>query len=255
MNLPNSQPSDSQNSPPNDPYFEQRRCMVRDQLQRRGISDARVLGAMLEVPRHVFVPEDVRGESYEDGPLPIGYGQTISQPYTVAYMAETARIKPTDRVLEIGTGSGYGAAILSRLAAEVFTVERITPLGTHAARQLRQQGYRNVRVFVGDGTRGISSFAPFDVIIVTAASEELPSRYKEQVKPGGRILIPLGGRDGQRMTLFTRHDDGWTEEDCGGFAFVPLIAQSGGDVRVGEAPAEPKGVNEESPRSPDSSAG
>ncbi len=158
----------------------------------RGVTDARVLAAMRKVPRDAFVPEAVRDLSYTDQPLPIGYDQTISQPYIVALMTEKLRVKPTDRVLEIGTGSGYQAAILGELAAEVYTIEIVKPLGKRAAATLQRLGYKNVHVKIGDGYQGWPEHAPFDAIIVTCAPDHVPRPLIEQTKEGGRIIIPVG---------------------------------------------------------------
>lgn len=205
-----------------------RQRMVQQQLQRRGIYDERVLQVMQEVPREEFVAEDWRDAAYEDRPLPIEWGQTISQPYTVAFMCEAAQIKPDDKVLEIGTGSGYGAAVLSRLCREVHSVERIPPLGKLAAERLERLGYANVRVHIADGTLGAPNEAPFDAIIVTAGAETLPTPYLDQIADGGRIIIPLGRTSrSQAMYRFTLHDEELQEEHLGGFAFVPLIGEYG----------------------------
>jgi protein-L-isoaspartate(D-aspartate) O-methyltransferase len=166
--------------------------MVADQIAARGVKDARVLDAMRAVPRHEFVPTTVREDAYVDSPLPIGYGQTISQPYIVALMTELARPSPSDRALEVGTGSGYQAAVLSRLVARVFSVELVEPLAQSAASTLRRLGYANVTVRSGDGYLGWPDEAPFDIILVTAAPEEVPAALVAQLKPGGRLVVPVG---------------------------------------------------------------
>lgn len=209
-------------------YAKLRRRMVDLKLVHRGIHDHRVLDAMLEVPRHLFVPEAWREESYDDGPLPIGFGQTISQPLTVAYMLQALRLQGPERVLEIGTGSGYSAAVLSHLAREVHSIERIPELAASAAERLTRWGYRNVQVHQADGTLGLPDQAPFDAIVVAAGSPRLPPPYVEQLSEGGRILIPIGEPlAGQSLMRFTRQAGELVEEDLGLFAFVPLLGKFG----------------------------
>ncbi len=209
---------------PADAFLEERRWMVEHQLRRRGIVDRRVLQAMLEVPRERFLPANLIPLAHQDAAQPIGYDQTISQPYTVAYMVEAARLTGSEKVLEIGTGSGYGAAILSQLASQVYTVERIPPLAELARRRLAQLGYDNVTVVLGDGSQGLADHQPYDAIIVTAAARQLPDAYQQQVADGGRIVIPLGNLYfGQTMYRYTRQGDRWEIDDLGGFAFVPLV--------------------------------
>jgi protein-L-isoaspartate(D-aspartate) O-methyltransferase len=169
-----------------------RLAMVAGQIASRGVKDPRVLDAMRAVPRHEFVPATLREDAYGDSPLPIGHGQTISQPYIVALMTELARPSPSDRVLEVGTGSGYQAAVISRLVARVFSVELVDPLAQSAASTLRRLGYGNVTVRSGDGYLGWPEEAPFDIIIVTAAPEEVPAALVAQLKPGGRLIVPVG---------------------------------------------------------------
>jgi protein-L-isoaspartate(D-aspartate) O-methyltransferase len=176
-----------------------RQLMVDSQLRARGISDPRVLDAMLRIPRHQFVPETYRAQAYEDHPLPIGDGQTISQPYIVALMLETLQLTPTDTVLEIGTGSGYVTALLAELAAEVFSIERHPALADSAREVLAALGYTNVRVFIGDGTLGLSAVAPFDAILVSAAAPELPPTLLTQLRDLGRMIIPIGTHDCQQL--------------------------------------------------------
>ncbi|MFA0757484.1 MAG: hypothetical protein KEFWMYNX_001739 [Candidatus Fervidibacter sp.] len=210
--------------------------MVEHQLRRRGIRDERVLAAFLKVPRHKFVrPQDL-WVAYEDYPLPIGYGQTISQPYIVALMTELLALKGDECVLEVGTGSGYQAAILAELAREVITIERIPELARRAQRVLTDLGYRNVTVLVGDGSLGAPDFAPFDAIIVTAAAPHPPKALLEQLKDGGRLVIPIGDRTLQELIRFVRKGDEWQEEKHGPCLFVPLIGKNGWG---GFAPSDP----------------
>lgn len=169
-----------------------RESMVKNQIAARGIRDEGVLRAMARVPRHDFVPEAMKSSAYEDFPLPIGYGQTISQPYIVAFMTEAAAIGPEEKVLEIGTGSGYQAAVLAELAATVFTIEIVEPLGHRAAQTLSRLGYGNVKCRVGDGYAGWPDEAPFDAILVTAAPDHVPEPLVQQLREGGRIVIPVG---------------------------------------------------------------
>jgi protein-L-isoaspartate(D-aspartate) O-methyltransferase len=176
-----------------------RQLMVDSQLRARGISDPRVLDAMLRIPRHQFVPDTYRAQAYEDHPLPIGDGQTISQPYIVALMLETLQLTPTDTVLEIGTGSGYVTALLAELAAEVFSIERHPALADSAREVVAALGYTNVRVFTGDGTLGLSAVAPFDAILVSAAAPELPPTLLTQLRDLGRMIIPVGTHDSQQL--------------------------------------------------------
>jgi len=190
-------------------YSEEREKMVREQIQARGVKDGSLLRAMREVPRHCFVPREFRDEAYEDHPISIGQGQTISQPYIVALMTELLRVKPSDRVLEIGTGSGYQAAVLSGLVKRVFTVEISPVLAEEAGARLKFLGYENIQVRRGDGYLGWNEHAPFDAIIVTAAPGEIPPPLLRQLKPGGRMCIPVGGRyEVQQLTLIEKKLDG-----------------------------------------------
>ena len=208
-----------------DPYAGERVRMVREQIERRGVSDPRVLRAMESVPRHLFVPESFRTSAHDDGPLPIGEGQTISQPYIVAFMSEAIRPRPTDRVLEIGTGSGYQAAVLSRLVQHVDTIEVRPRLADMARQLLRELGFANVTVRVGDGHRGLPEQAPFDAIIVTAAPQEVPPALLQQLAVGGRLVIPLGTLD-QELVRVTRREDGTDREFLLPVRFVPLTREA-----------------------------
>jgi len=202
----------------------QRNRMVETQLAARGIVDGRVLAAMRRIPREVFVPKAPADDVYDDCPLIIDCNQTISQPYTVAFMAEALELSPTDRVLEIGTGSGYGAAILSCLAAEVFTIERHALLAEQAESRLRQLNIGNVRVFIGDGSLGLPEEGPFNAICVTARSSRLPHAFRGQLADGGRIVMPIGEHPSeQQMLRYRRTGDFWSVDDLGTFAFVPLV--------------------------------
>jgi protein-L-isoaspartate(D-aspartate) O-methyltransferase len=208
-----------------DELFEiARRRMVESQLRLRGIADQRVLEAMVRVPRHEFAPERYRDQSYEDHPLPIGEEQTISQPYIVALMLEALALSPADRVLEVGTGSGYVTALLAELAAQVFSVERHAVLADAARKLLVHLGYTNVRVMVGDGSQGFAEAAPYDAIIVSAAALELPQALLAQLAEGGRMIIPVGAADSQQLQLI-RMENGHPRitlrELC---RFVPLVS-------------------------------
>jgi protein-L-isoaspartate(D-aspartate) O-methyltransferase len=199
----------------------ERGAMIR-QLQSYGIVDARVLAAMERVPRHSFVPEELRDRAYADHPLPIGHQQTISQPYIVAFMTEAARIGPSDRVLEIGTGSGYQAAILAEVAGVVFSIELIPELADGARRVLGELGYSGVHVRTGDGYAGWPEHAPFDAIIVTAAPDHIPPALVEQLRVGRRMIIPVG-RGEQEMLVVTRTERGIERESVFPVRFVPMV--------------------------------
>lgn len=207
----------------NSQWERKRAEMVRDQLEARGIADEQVLETMRRIPRHEFVPENVRRLAYTDGPLPIGYGQTISQPYIVALMTETLRLKPSDRVLEIGTGSGYQAAVLSPLAKEVYSIEIIEPLAKHAAGTLDRLGFENVQVRAGDGFKGWREEAPFDAIIVTCAPEDVPPALEDQLREGGRMIIPVGPAGAvQELVLLEKRDGDLKRKDLLPVRFVPM---------------------------------
>ena len=205
-----------------------REGMVERQIRRRGIADPAVLAALRQVPREAFVPEALQEFAYEDGPLPIGEGQTISQPYIVALMIDAAEIAPGARVLEVGEGSGYAAAVLSRIAGEVFAIERHAPLAEAAQHRLRELGYDNVAVIAGDGSGGLPDKAPFDAILVAAGGDKLPEPLKGQLAIGGRLVIPVGGEGVQSLLCVTRvGEDEWREHDLGAVRFVPLIGAQG----------------------------
>jgi len=213
-------PPDSQ-----DPFAAQRARMVKDQIERRGVLEPGVLRAMETVPRHLFVPEACRDSAYEDGPLAIGEGQTISQPYIVAYMTEAIRPQPGDSVLEIGTGSGYQTAVLSHLVRHVYTIEVRPRLAEGARTRLEETGRANVTIRVGDGAGGWPEAAPFDAIIVTAAPRQMPDALLEQLKPGGRLVIPIGTGD-QELVRVTRGPGGFEQEVLLPVRFVPLTGEA-----------------------------
>ncbi len=208
-----------------DPYVAERVRMVKEQIERRGVRDSRVLRAMESVPRHLFVPESFRASAHDDGPLPIGEGQTISQPYIVAFMSEAIRPRPTDRVLEIGTGSGYQTAVLSRLVEHVDTIEVRPRLAEAARARLQEIGCANVTVRVGDGRRGWPEEAPFNAIVVTAAPDEVPPALLEQLAVDGRLLIPLGTLD-QELVRLTRREGRIEREVLLPVRFVPLTRET-----------------------------
>lgn len=195
--------------------------MVRTQIEARGISDPRVLAAMRSAPRHEFVPEHLRAQAYEDRPLPIGEDQTISQPFVVAAMTDLARVEPTARVLEVGTGSGYQAAVLATLAAEVYTIEIIPGLAARAEQTLRRLGFDNIVFRVGDGHAGWPEAAPFDAIVVTAAPAEVPQALLDQLAVGGRLVIPVGDAD-QELLEITRSPTGFRRRSVFPVRFVPM---------------------------------
>lgn len=208
-------------------YAEMRRVMVEKDIKGRGVSDKLVLEAMGEIPRHLFVPGRYRDRAYGDYPLPIGEGQTISQPYVVALMTEILKLKRSDRVLEIGTGSGYQAAVLAEIAKEVFTIEIREKLAREAEERLEKLGYKNVMVKHADGYFGWKEHAPFDAIIITAAVNHIPPSLIKQLKAGGRLILPLGSTVfHQTLTLATKEKDGMELEQLAGVAFVPMTGEA-----------------------------
>ena len=201
--------------------------MVAEQLERRGISDARVLAAMAAVPREAFTDADDRKRAYQDIPIHIGWGQKISQPYMVALICEAAAVRPNDRVLDVGTGSGYQAAVLAELAVEVHTIERLRQLAERAREKLDAAGYERVQVHLGDGSLGDPEHAPFDAITVAAAAPALPQALYEQLVPGGRLVIPVGDRRGQRLEIAVRSPEGPAVVHSVECRFVPLVGAEG----------------------------
>jgi protein-L-isoaspartate(D-aspartate) O-methyltransferase len=208
-------------------FKAQRTRMVDEQLRGRDIVDQRVLDAIERVPRELFVPEAERRRAYDDVALPIGYGQTISQPYMVARICEVLELKGDERVLDVGSGSGYQAAVLAELADEVFTIERIPELAEQARANLAAAGYENVKVHVGDGTLGLPEHAPFDAIAVAAAAPGLPQRLYEQLEARGALAVPVGGRAGQRLELIVRSPEGPAVVRSVPCRFVPLVGEGG----------------------------
>jgi protein-L-isoaspartate(D-aspartate) O-methyltransferase len=208
-------------------FAAERQRMVQEQLMPRGIHEERVLAAMAKVAREEFVPPHERTLSYSDGPLPIGYDQTISQPYIVALMTEQLRLQPQDRVLEIGTGLGYQAAILAELVAEAYTIEIVEPLAKTAEGTLQRLGYKNVHVKVGDGYKGWPEQAPFDAIIVTCAPEHVPQPLVDQMKEGGRMIIPVGNYLAQELYLLEKRNGQLREEAILPVRFVPMAREAG----------------------------
>ena len=212
-----------------DSYAALRERMVDQQIKARGVVDPRVLAAMRKVPRHLFIPPHLWDQAYNDYPLPIGEDQTISQPYIVALMTELLEIRETDRVLEVGTGSGYQAAILAELAAAVLSIDRVGGLAEQARQVLDSLGYTNVQIRVGDGTLGWPEEMPFDAIIVTAGAPKVPRPLTEQLAPGGRLVIPVGDMWSQTLTCVRKTREGLKFEYHGGCRFVRLIGKYGWD--------------------------
>ncbi len=215
-----------QQAAPGTDFAAQRQLMVQQQLMARGVHEERVLAAMAKVPREEFVPTDERAAAYSDNPLPIGYDQTISQPYIVAFMTEQLHPKPSDRVLEIGTGSGYQAAILAELAAEVYTIEIAEPLAKNAEATLARLGYKNVHLKTGDGYQGWPENAPFDAIIVTCAPDRVPRPLTDQLKDGGRMIIPVGDRFAQELYLLEKKNGQLKESAVLPVRFVPMAREA-----------------------------
>jgi protein-L-isoaspartate(D-aspartate) O-methyltransferase len=207
-------------------FAAQRQLMVQQQLMTRGINDERVLAAMAKVPREEFVAPESRVASYEDGPLPIGYGQTISQPYVVAFMTEQLRPKPSDRVLEVGTGSGYQAAILAELVSKVYSIEIVEPLAKNAEVTLQRLGYKNVHLKIGDGYKGWPEAGPFDAIIVTCAPDKVPQQLVDQLKDDGRMVIPVGDRFAQQLYLLEKKDGQLKQSATLPVRFVPMTSEA-----------------------------
>jgi protein-L-isoaspartate(D-aspartate) O-methyltransferase len=228
---------------PRDRFREMRLKMVDEYIQREGIKNPRVLEAMRTVPRHEFVRPALRMRAYLDGTLPIGYKQTISPPFIVAYMTETIDPQPTDRVLEIGTGSGYQAAVLSGLAKEVYTIEIVAPLGRRAKTRLKRLGYQNVKTKVGDGYQGWSQHAPFDKIIVTCSPENVPKPLVEQLKEGGKMIIPLGQRYQQIFHLFEKQSGKLVQTKLIPTLFVPMTGISERQRKIKPDPLDPQVIN------------
>jgi len=212
---------------PHDPFAPARQRMVKEQIAARGVRDPAVLAALGKVPRHLFVPEEARDRAYEDYPLQIGDGQTISQPFIVAYMTEAISPRATDRVLEVGTGSGYQAAVLATIVAEVYSIEIIPALAEQAARLLDDLGYDNVTVKSGDGFAGWPDMAPFDAVVVTAAPDAVPPPLLEQLKIGAKLVIPVGAGD-QKLVRWTRTASGFEQETLLPVRFVPMTGKAQG---------------------------
>jgi protein-L-isoaspartate(D-aspartate) O-methyltransferase len=212
---------------PPDPAADARREMVEYQLRRRDIVDEAVLRAMEKVPRELFVPEESRARTYDDAALPIGYGQTISQPYMVARISEALSLRPGELALDVGSGSGYQAAVLAELGARVLTIERIPELAEQARRNLEAAGYGGVEVLVGDGTLGVPDRAPFDAIAVAAAAPGFPETLYEQLRPRGRLVVPVGGPLAQRLEVIVRSPEGPAVVHSVPCRFVPLVGKEG----------------------------
>lgn len=207
--------------------FERQRRELIETIRERGIDDLEILSVFDQVPRHHFVPAAVEHRAYEDSALPIGYGQTASQPSIQALYLRLLGLKDTDRVLEIGTGSGYQTALLAKLAGNVYSIDRIRELSVRARAVLDRMRFSNIALLVGDGTVGWSRYAPYDAILVAAGSPSAPRTLLEQLAPGGRLLIPIGDREGQQLTLFHRTEDGFESETVADCVFVPLIGRFG----------------------------
>ncbi len=206
----------------NDPWLQQRLEMVEHQIRRRGVQDEKVLDALIRIPRHLFVPKNWESQAYDDCPLPIGYSQTISQPYIVALMTELARPQPGDRALDIGTGCGYQAAVLAELVQQVYSIEIVEPLADQARARLTKQGHTNVEVRFGDGYQGLLEHAPYQIIMVAAAPDHVPQPLLDQLAPGGRMIIPVG-RSSQELFLIEKSQEGALKRTTvAPVAFVPM---------------------------------
>lgn len=216
-----------------EPEFRGARHRLVEELRTKGIRDLAVLRAVEMTPRHLFVPTGIRHRAYDDAPLPIGNGQTISQPFIHAQYLEVLELKGTERVLEIGTGTGYQTALLSHLVGQVFSVERIASLSNQAREILKQLGLRNISLLVGDGTLGWRDHSPFDAILVSAGSPTVPQPLLDQLADGGRLLVPIGNRDVQQLVMYRRQGDRIDKRDVAAVRFVPLIGTHGWD---GEEP-------------------
>lgn len=225
--LPSQAPSSSSVPAESDSEAQRqaREQMIREQIEDRGVRDKRVLTAMRRVPRHLYVPREMEPYAYADQPLPIGYGQTISQPYIVAFMTEALELKPQDRVLEIGTGSGYQAAVLAELVREVFSIEIVEALGKESTARLKRLGYSNIQARIGDGYRGWPEAAPFDAIIVTAAPDHIPPALVDQLREGGRMVLPVG-RLFQDLLRVRRTAKGIKQETLLPVRFVPMVGEA-----------------------------
>jgi protein-L-isoaspartate(D-aspartate) O-methyltransferase len=223
---PPAPPAPAAKPAPADTYEAARNKMVDDTIVSRGIKDARVIAAMRKVKRHDLVPPELRPRAYEDTPLPIGYDQTISQPYIVAAMTEAAQLQPGEKVLEIGTGSGYQAAVLAELGVDVYSIEIVEPLATRTHQLLARMGYAKLNLRIGDGYKGWPEAAPFDAIVVTAAPEKIPQPLIDQLAVGGRLVIPVGAAGDQDLRVITRSKDGTTSETLFPVRFVPMTGEA-----------------------------
>ena len=210
-----------------DLYEEQRLRMVREQIIKRGVTDRRVITAIKRVERHLFVPENYKSMAYDDRPLPIGHGQTISQPFIVAYMTDILDLKSSDRVLEIGTGSGYQAAVLAEICDRVYTIEVLPPLGERAESLLSKLGYGNVVFKIGDGYKGWKEYAPFDAIIVTCSPTHIPEDLQNQLAEGGRMIIPVGERYVQQLVYLVKNEGRLERKAVLPVSFVPMVDEKG----------------------------
>jgi len=223
--LPEILPAENWDDPP---VMRQKRLqMVKDQIEARAVEDPKVLKAMMEIPRHLFVPEGLKNRAYDDNPLPIGEGQTISQPYIVALMTEILSLKGDEKVLEVGTGSGYQAAVLSKIVREVYTIEIKPLLFRQAGKRIKKLGFRNIKTKEGDGYFGWEEYAPFNCIMITAAVNHIPPPLLKQLKDGGKMVLPLGSPFGfQNLVLVTKHGSNYTLKGITGVLFVPMTGEA-----------------------------